>query len=50
LKTDSVQIHISRSKEGQELPELASKAKKLMHRFSAEEVKSKMDEVEGKAG
>ena len=41
-----MQIHISSSKEEEEIPNLASKAKKLMHRFSAEEVKAKMDEVE----
>jgi len=31
---------------GEELPELSSKAKKLMHRFTAEQVKEVMDEVE----
>ena len=41
-----VKIHISSSKQGEETPELAARAKKLMHRFSAEEVRSKMDEVE----
>jgi len=35
---------------GDELPELASKAKKLMHRFSPEDVKAKMDDVENQAG
>lgn len=49
FSTNLLQIHISTSKEGEELPELASKAKKLMHRFSAEEVKAKMDATEEKA-
>jgi hypothetical protein len=43
---DFKQIHINSSKKKGELPELASKAKKLMHRFSPEEVKAKMDAVE----
>lgn len=43
---DFKQIHINSSKEGEELPELASKVKKLMHRFSPEEVKEKMGAVE----
>lgn len=46
LELISSQIHISSSKGGEEIPELAAKAKKLMHRFSAEEVKAMMDEVE----
>ncbi len=44
--TDFKQIHINSSKKGEELPELASKVKKLMHRFSPEEVKAKMDAIE----
>ncbi|KAN0117416.1 hypothetical protein V8E51_003393 [Hyaloscypha variabilis] len=43
---DTPVIHINSSKKGEEVPELASKAKKLMHRFSPEEVKAKMDDVE----
>jgi hypothetical protein len=43
---DFKQIHINSSKKGEELPKLASKAKKLMHRFSPEEVKAQMDAVE----
>lgn len=39
-------IHVSSSTTGEESPELASKAKKLMHRFTAEQVTAKMDEVE----
>lgn len=41
-----MKIHVSSSKEGEEVPELVSKAKKLMHRFTAEEVMAKMNEVE----
>lgn len=41
-----MQIHISSAKDSEELPGLASKAKKLMHRFTAEQVRAKMDEVE----
>jgi hypothetical protein len=37
---------VSSSTTGEESPELASKAKKLMHRFTAEQVTAKMDEVE----
>lgn len=48
LDTHFRQIHINNSTEGDELPETAPKAKKLMHRFSAEDVKAKMDAVEGK--
>jgi hypothetical protein len=44
--TDFKHIHINSSKKGEELPELASKVKKLMHRFNPEEVKAKMDAVE----
>jgi hypothetical protein len=43
---DFKQIHINSSKKGEELPELASKVKKLLHRFSPEEVEAKMDAVE----
>lgn len=45
---DTPVIHINSSKKGEELPELASKVKKLMHRFSPEEVEAKMDAVENK--
>jgi len=39
-------IHIRSSREVEELPEWASRAVKLMHRFTEEEVKAKMDIVE----
>ena len=42
-------IHVSSSKGNEEVPELAAKAKKLMHRFSAEQVRAKMDEVDKEA-
>jgi len=44
-----MQIHISSSKTGAESSEMAAKAKKLMHRFTAEEVKAQMDIVEGES-
>jgi hypothetical protein len=44
-----MQIHISSSKAGAERSEMAAKAKKLMHRFTAEEVKAQMDIVEGES-
>lgn len=40
------QIHIKDSSKGEELPEHAAKAVKLMHRFTEEEVKAKMDIVD----
>ncbi|QSZ28941.1 hypothetical protein DSL72_003448 [Monilinia vaccinii-corymbosi] len=46
---DTPVIHVSRGDAGEEQSELASKARKLMHRFTEEEVKAKMDEVEGKS-
>jgi muramoyltetrapeptide carboxypeptidase LdcA involved in peptidoglycan recycling len=46
LANVSIQIHVSRSEKGEELPEAASRAKKLMHRFTDEEVKAVMDSVE----
>ncbi|KAJ8061100.1 hypothetical protein OCU04_010174 [Sclerotinia nivalis] len=46
---DTPVIHVSREDAGDEQSELASKARKLMHRFTGEEVKAKMDEVEGKS-
>ncbi|KAL2154215.1 hypothetical protein VTH82DRAFT_2891 [Thermothelomyces myriococcoides] len=39
-------IHISKASSPLENPKLASKAVKLMHRFTAEEVMAKMDFVE----
>ncbi|KAI5865199.1 hypothetical protein GGS23DRAFT_413954 [Durotheca rogersii] len=39
-------IHISKSSAGDENPEFASRAIKLMHRFTTEEVEAKMDLVE----
>ncbi|KAA8566994.1 hypothetical protein EYC84_010082 [Monilinia fructicola] len=46
---DTPVIHVSREDAGEERPELAFKARKLMHRFTEEEVKAKIDEVEGKS-
>jgi hypothetical protein len=43
------QIHVSSEGGGEERSELAAEAKKLMHRFTEEEVKRKMNEVEGSA-
>ncbi|KAK3945341.1 hypothetical protein QBC46DRAFT_336656 [Diplogelasinospora grovesii] len=39
-------IHISKAEQPAEDPKLSSKAVKLMHRFTPEEVKAKMDLVE----
>ena len=41
-----LQIHIRSSKEGEEIPDLAGKAIKLMHRFTEDEVKARMDVIE----
>ena len=41
-----MQIHISKAGAPEENPSLASKAIKLMHRFSPKDIQSKMDEVE----
>lgn len=46
---DLMQIHVSNSKEPEEVPEFSAKAKKLMHRFTEEEVKAKMDAAEADA-
>jgi len=46
ISADDIQIHISKSKSPAEQPELSSKAKKLMHRFTEEEVEAKMDDAE----
>lgn len=46
---DTPVIHVSSSKRGDELPELASKAHKLMHRFTDDEVKAKMDAAEAES-
>jgi hypothetical protein len=46
LKSNIMKIHVSSSTKNQEVPELVSEAKKLMHRFTTEEVMAKMDEVE----
>ncbi|KAH8599035.1 hypothetical protein B0O99DRAFT_505389 [Bisporella sp. PMI_857] len=43
---DTPVIHISSSKQGEERTSLAGKAVKLMHRFTEEQVKSKMDIVD----
>ncbi|KAF3769120.1 glutaredoxin 2 [Cryphonectria parasitica EP155] len=39
-------IHISRASQPEEDPKLASKALKLMHRLTPDQVKAKMDEAE----
>ncbi|KAK6067583.1 glutaredoxin-like domain-containing protein [Seiridium cupressi] len=39
-------IHIDKAAAPEEQPKLASKAAKLMHRFTVEEVQAKMDNVE----
>ncbi|KAI1776638.1 hypothetical protein F4818DRAFT_440037 [Hypoxylon cercidicola] len=39
-------IHISKSSASEEHPQSASKAVKLMHRFTTDQVKAKMDLVE----
>ncbi|KAK3330149.1 hypothetical protein B0H66DRAFT_527516 [Apodospora peruviana] len=39
-------IHISKAKQPEEDPKLSTKAVKLMHRFSPDEVQAKMDVVE----
>jgi hypothetical protein len=44
-----MQIHISSSKAGAERSDMVAKAKKLMHRFTTEEVKAQMDIVEGES-
>ncbi|PQE25936.1 glutaredoxin domain-containing protein [Rutstroemia sp. NJR-2017a BBW] len=46
---DTPVIHVSSEGVGEERSELAAEAKKLMHRFTEEEVKRKMNEVEGSA-
>lgn len=46
VRTDSRQIHVAKSTAPEEDPELSGKAKKLMHRFTTEEVIKKMEEVE----
>ncbi|KAL2067394.1 hypothetical protein VTL71DRAFT_1819 [Oculimacula yallundae] len=45
---DTPVIHVSDAGLGEEDPVHSAKARKLMHRFTAEEVKTKMDAVEGK--
>lgn len=46
VRTDSRQIHVAKSTAPEEDPEFSGKAKKLMHRFTTEEVIKKMEEVE----
>lgn len=46
MRSQIGQIHISKNTGPKEDPELSSKAVKLMHRFTAEQVNAKMDEVE----
>lgn len=43
---DRAQIHISKAELPEEVPEKSSAAFKLMHRFTPEEVKAKMDLAE----
>lgn len=43
------QIHVSKSGCPEEDPKLASKALKLMHRFTPDQVKAMMDKAEGSA-
>ncbi len=45
-KTDDQQIHVAKSSQPEENPDLSGKAKKLMHRFTEEQVLTKMEEVE----
>lgn len=45
-KTHLIQIHISKTSAPEEKPEQVSQALKLMHRFTPEQVKAKMDEAE----
>ncbi|KAG4425675.1 hypothetical protein IFR04_001137 [Cadophora malorum] len=45
---DTPVVHISRSKLGEEDPAMSAKAIKLMHRFTADEIKAKMDVAEKK--
>lgn len=40
------QIHVTNASSPEEDPELSGKAKKLMHRFTAEEVQKKMNDAE----
>ena len=40
------QIHVSKADGKEELPEMAGKATKLMHRFTSEELHRQMDLVE----
>jgi len=46
LRAHTGKVHISKADSAEEDPSLASKAVKLMHRFSPEDIQSKMDEVE----
>lgn len=41
-----MQIHISKFSAPDEDPQLVSQALKLMHRFTSEQIKAKMDEAE----
>jgi hypothetical protein len=48
IRTETIQIHVSKAEQGEEDSAMAGKAVKLMHRFTAEEVHEKMDMVEGR--
>ncbi|OBT41666.1 hypothetical protein VE00_07637 [Pseudogymnoascus sp. WSF 3629] len=43
---DTPVIHVTNASSPEEDPELSGKAKKLMHRFTAEEVQKKMNDAE----
>ncbi|KAL3420910.1 glutaredoxin-like domain-containing protein [Phlyctema vagabunda] len=43
---DTPVIHVAKSEKGEELVQNAAKALKLMHRFTADDVKAKMDAAE----
>jgi len=43
---DTPVIHISKADQGDEVPEMSGKATKLMHRFKAEQIIERMDELE----
>lgn len=45
-KAHLLQIHISKTLSPEEDPKLASEALRIMHRFTPEQVKAKMDEAE----
>lgn len=46
MVTHASQIHINKVGAPEEEPQFAAKARKLMHRFTPEQVKAQMDEAE----